>query len=88
MDRESAKLLGFSKEARKTEYSGNYIHLDNVIDIVYDDFESRTCENCDNNQLDTENDGIFGWCNVICYQIVHFKTSKDFYCNKHEPKET
>ncbi len=43
LNRQDAKLLGFSKEDRKTEYSGNYIRLDNVIDIVYDGFESRVC---------------------------------------------
>jgi len=52
-----------------------------------DDFESRTGENCDNNIIDTVNDGIYGWCNVICEQVEHFKTNKDFGCNKFEIKK-
>ena len=56
------------------------------IDMIYDDFESRTCENCDNNILDTVHDNIYGWCNEICYQVEHFKTSKDFGCAKFERK--
>ncbi len=83
MNREQAKLLGFSKEDRKTEYSGKYIHLDNVIDIVYDDFESRTCENCEH----MKTTGHFYTCNQF-YHYENTKVTKDFGCNKHEPKET
>jgi len=76
MKREEAKLLGFSKEDRKTEYSGNYVHLDNVIDIIYDSFESKTCENCKyyKNQNCENGESIAS----DYYQLL----DPDFGCNK------
>ncbi len=81
MNRQDAKLLGFSKEARKTEYSGNYIHLDNVIDIVFDDFESMTCGNCKHGT--EHNEPYFVYCEELDDNV-----NKKWGCKSFEPKET
>jgi hypothetical protein len=81
MNREEADLEAWS--VCDTENAENCAKL---VSSIYDDFESRTCENCVNNQIDIVHDDIYGWCNEICYQVEHFKTTKDFGCNKFERK--
>lgn len=51
-----------------------------LIDTIYDSFESRTCENCKNYSE--------GWCDILSQDVAKFSYfAKDFSCNKWEATE-
>jgi len=52
------------------------------VDKIYDDFESRTCENCKYNL-----NGIECNCNESVVEWLDTDTFPDFGCNKFERKE-
>jgi hypothetical protein len=56
--------------------------VDRIVDKIFDDFESRTCENC-NNYIDR-------YCGVVCYFVnskpEKTRVLKDFCCNQWEAK--
>lgn len=62
------------EEAKELLKKDNRYGIDWIIDDIYDDFESRVCENC-KHKTNRE-------CNTI---IDYF--GKDFGCNKFERKE-
>lgn len=53
-----------------------------TIDKIYDDFESRTCENCKVIQNIKKFNKGAAYCNII-----HKSVNKDFGCNKFERRE-
>ena len=55
-----------------------------LIDKIYDDFESRTCENCKYN-IATANEDIM-WCNNSD-ALEDFEVFANFGCNKFERRE-
>ena len=71
MDREEAKKsIAISYD--EDDHNLNMM----AIDIIYDDFESRTCSNCE------------WFTNYSCGKATYeFPTDKDFGCNKFESKE-
>ena len=64
------------KDVIKCSYQG--IEIDNYIDKIYDDLESRTCRNC--KYLDAVN-----VCqNIDSYCYDNFIDEEDFGCNRFE----
>ncbi len=61
-------------------------HVEMGIEMIFDDFESRTCENCKH----CENVGLVLDPILKCYNeksvLEDFVVSKDFGCNKFERK--
>lgn len=59
----------------------------NLIEEIYDYFENRTCENCIHNK---EQDGFMIFCDAVACEdgskIMWHSYTKDFGCNKFEPK--
>ena len=68
---------------RKEAYERNNCGDDEIVDIIFDDLESKTCENC--KYWDGE-------CSELCYFTDggwtnnYFETDKDFSCNKWEKR--
>ncbi len=63
--------------------------LKEYVNAVYDDFESRTCENC---KYYIEGLQLFGGSRFICMNeevgdIMYDHFSKDFGCNKFKRKQ-
>lgn len=62
-----------------------YKDVDKVIDKIFDDFESRKCENCKygkpilNNRISCEN-------GLLSFSYVALTLDKDFGCNKWKSK--
>lgn len=54
-----------------------------VINEIYDDFESRTCENCKY----CIDDGSSGYVCKGMSDVIHISSIDDFGCNKFERKE-
>lgn len=59
-----------------------------LVNKIYDDFESRTCENCMHNK---EQDNFMIFCDcVMCLdgsRMMWHSYTKDFCCNKWEKKD-
>lgn len=55
-----------------------------LIDEIYDDFESRTCENCKHGEYEKNIKGIY--CSFVNYCGSDYM-EKDFGCNKFERVE-
>ena len=60
-----------------------YEYDEDIIDRIYNDFESRTCENCIYLGTDKYASGLLD-CNLLT--IIDFYKLKDFGCNKFERK--
>ena len=83
MTREEAKHLFYKinmSSVRRGEYPVE--SAKETIDKIYDDFESRTCENCKYNL-----NGIECNCNESVVEWLDTDTFPDFGCNKFERKE-
>lgn len=63
------------------------LDLDSVIDVIYDDFENRTCENCKYNK---KQDNFMIFCDKEMCQdnskMMWHSFTKDFYCKYWESK--
>ena len=61
--------------------------INSIIDNIFDDFESRTCENCKYNK---EQDDFMIFCDKEMCQdgskMMWHSFTKDFCCNKWESK--
>ena len=68
---------GYVKEGMK-------IVIDELIDTISDDIESRTCENCKWYEL--SHDNSLGWCNSRAIDFEDKLIHKSFGCNKFERK--
>jgi hypothetical protein len=66
-----------TREEAKNRYNGMPIVFQ-VIDKIYDELESRICENCKEFSVNTSG---FSECNILNVTI-----SKDFGCNKWQQK--
>ncbi len=75
------------EEAKDGIIKSEYIVPDafNLIDAIYNDFESRTCENCEHYNVSFK---VYGDCAISVrevtlndFRLVH----KDFGCNKWQP---
>ena len=91
MTREERKQDTFGNEERKTMYSGHYEYADEVIDKIYDDFESRTCGSCKYSIYHKEQDILecsrnSQWCWSCNAEISMVEVVNDFGCNKWESK--
>lgn len=71
------------KEAKKYDwFRHDREDIEKHIDKIYDDFESRTCENCIN-YSDTENEGF--WCEEFEESFINInERPENFGCNKWE----
>jgi hypothetical protein len=58
-------------------------HTTNMLDKIYDDFESRICKNCTHHTGVTADQGW--WGDYTCKELK-INTSKNFGCNKFERK--
>lgn len=71
--------LTYQREATETE-------IYELVDIIYNDFESMTCENCAYKR-DTDVNGNFMSNEYFCVLRARCE-NKDYGCNKFERKET
>ena len=78
MTREEAKNTGWMQGSRKG--------LDNIIDAIYDDFESRTCSNCKHyhRRIKTGSEGFCNNSNNLECEYIY--NDLEFGCNKWEQK--
>ena len=78
------------EEAKEFEYSLDvdgyyYKDVELIIDKIYDDFESRTCENCTYLYRPDLTNGIYR-CENNVVTIEDGEIELDFGCNKWEAK--
>ncbi len=78
MNREEAK-----DEAWSYAHAEDVEHVQKLVDIIYDDFDSRTCENCSLGRLWVEDKKY-----VHCFGKWSHIRIKTHGCNKFKPKET
>jgi hypothetical protein len=76
MTREEAQCLSFFTEDDVTE----------SLDRIYDDFKSRTCENCKYIRVLWIGDALECSYGIRQYETDYFIVEKDFGCNKFERK--
>ena len=84
------------KEHREIDKNNKWFNYDlqllGLIDKIFDDFESRTCENCihwnvsEESKLDGNGDGFID-CMIIYAESFGSIDYKNFGCNKFERKE-
>lgn len=77
------------REIAKKCLNDEFTNNDKIVDRIFDDFESRVCENCNNFIKDRfnndENTCIKGCGNIaIGYDVVY--CSSDFGCDEWESK--
>ena len=76
MTREEA----LNKYANKIKTKEELVLYCNIINDIYDDFASRTCESC--------SEYLDGWCDILSQDVGKFSYfTKDFGCNKWEAKD-
>ena len=65
------------------------IEGEELIDMIYDDFESRTCENCKHWSLDLEYGHKLGYCDkdIGNSLTIDNVTKHNFGCNRWEKKQ-
>ena len=89
MNREEAKL---NMLITVDSNIGTYVKVSNAdktIDDIYNDFESRVCENCEHSDSKTIRNGVILCKMRISYINISWKyqVRKDFGCNKFKRKE-
>ncbi len=79
-----------TRDEAKKEWAKTHpldLDLDSVIDVIYDDFENRTCENCKYNK---KQDNFMIFCDKEMCQdnskMMWHSFTKDFYCKYWESK--
>ena len=82
-----------TREEAKQMLKNGYIHPYQIIDMVFDDFENRSCESCKHSKIE---DNV--WKNMRCncdsdimpYEdgAIHLHISKDFCYNQYEAKDS
>lgn len=77
MNREEAILLLETRDFHFQGISNDFVRQ--LLNEVYDDFDSRTCDNC---KWHTDIEKSYRYCDV-----VGVGTSNDFGCNKWEAKQ-
>jgi hypothetical protein len=61
---------------------------DDLVDYIFDNFESRTCESCKYHIVTNECEVLFTECSDEYDTFdVNLHTGKDFMCNKWEKKD-
>ena len=81
MTREEAHRIAY--EDLDSMYHSTWIKV--VVDDIYDDFKSRTCENCKwLKERNPFNKPIFPRHKCTHADVIYMCTDKDFGCNKFE----
>jgi hypothetical protein len=80
MTREEAHRIAY--EDLDSMYHSTWIKV--VVDDIYDDFKSRTCENCKYIIDLGIGDGLECSNGISQYQSDYYLVDKDFGCNKFE----
>ena len=59
------------------------VEVSDIVDIIYDDLESRTCENCEHSVKEDKKFSPVWFCGGA---LKYSQVQKDFGCNKFEAK--